>query len=113
MSHTSENSFYSGHVQIVGASTFFAAKAYADYYPDSKYKWVFYGVAALSTCTTGYLRMDAGVHFPSDVLLGMGMGTAIGILVPQFHKHKLIKDRNISFMPYLNTTTGGFVLTYN
>jgi len=113
MSHTSENSFYSGHAQIVAASTFFAAKVYADYYPDSKYRWVFYGIATLATCAEGYMRYDAGEHFPSDVLLGMGMGAAIGILVPQLHKHKLIKNRDVSFMPYVNTTNGGFVLTYN
>ena len=38
-----KNSFYSGHTALVATSTFFLARVYADYHPDSPYKWVFYG----------------------------------------------------------------------
>ena len=38
-----KNSFYAGHVALVATSTFFMAKVYADYYPESKIKWLMYG----------------------------------------------------------------------
>jgi len=108
----SKNSFYSGHVEVVAASTFFIAKVYADYYPNSKMKWVFYGVATAATAGMGYLRYEGGMHFPSDILLGSAMGALAGILVPHFHKHKLIRNPDLSIMPYTNDETKGFILTY-
>ena len=41
-----KNSFYAGHVALVATSTFFMAKVYGDYHPDSKAKWVFYTLLA-------------------------------------------------------------------
>jgi membrane-associated phospholipid phosphatase len=35
--------------------------------------------------TVGYLRMAAGYHYPTDVLVGAGVGTSIGLLVPWLH----------------------------
>ena len=80
------NSFFAGHVALVATSTFFTAKVYSDYHPHSRFKWVLYGVAAVATGTTGYLRHRAGKHFPSDILLGTAVGALSGILVPQAHK---------------------------
>ena len=68
------NSFFSGHVEMVAAPTFLIAKVYSDYYPDSKIKWVFYGFAAAITTATSYLRLKAGEHFPSDIILGAVSG---------------------------------------
>src|SRR5689334_21140777 len=84
-------SFYAGHVALVATSTFFMAKVYADYHPDSKAKWVFYTLAGGTTALTAYLRYSAGQHFPTDLLLGMAQGTLTGLLVPHFHKNKLLK----------------------
>ncbi len=94
-----KNSFYSGHTALVATSTFFLARVYADYHPDSPYRWVFYGSAGLATFLTGNLRVQAGQHFPTDVLMGGLVGTAIGFLVPYFHKNKLFEDPNLSLMP--------------
>jgi len=107
-----KNSLYAGHVALVATSTFFMAKVYADYYPESKIKWVLYGIASAATGTTAYLRYRGGFHFPSDILLGITQGTLAGILVPHFHKHKLIKDPNLSIMPYNNGESSGFTLRY-
>ena len=107
-----KNSFYAGHVALVATSTFFMAKVYGDYHPDSKAKWVFYTIAGAATGTTAYMRHAAGQHFPSDILLGISQGTLTGILVPHFHKNKIIKDPNLSIMPYTNGISSGFVLNY-
>jgi membrane-associated phospholipid phosphatase len=107
-----KNSFYAGHVALVATSTFFMAKVYADYHPDSKAKWVFYSLAGAATGVTAYLRYRAGQHFPSDLLLGTAQGTLTGLLVPQFHKHKLIKDPNLSIMPFGNGESFGFSCVY-
>jgi membrane-associated phospholipid phosphatase len=82
------NSFYAGHVAVVATSTFFVSKVYADYHPHSPWRWVFYGASAAATAGMGYIRLEAGKHFLSDVLLGAGIGIASGILTPQLHKNK-------------------------
>ena len=107
-----KNSFYAGHVALVATSTFFMAKVYSDYHPDSKAKWVFYTIAGAATAATAYMRHAAGQHFPSDILLGITQGTLTGILVPHFHKNKIIKDPNLSIMPYTNGVSSGFALSY-
>jgi membrane-associated phospholipid phosphatase len=107
-----KNSFYSGHVQVVAASTFLIAKIYSDYNPGSNVKWVFYTSAAALTLGTGYMRIYAGEHFLSDVLLGTTAGALTGILVPYFHKNKLIKNNNIGFTPVINNRYQGFNLVY-
>jgi hypothetical protein len=83
-----KKSFFAGHVALVGTSTFFMARVYADYYPDSPLKWVFYGTAGAMTAVTGILRNYAGMHFLSDVLVGATVGTLSGLLVPHSHLEK-------------------------
>ena len=107
-----KNSFYAGHVALVATSTFFMAKVYADYNPDSKIKWLVYGLAGAATGTMAYLRHRGGFHFPSDIILGVTQGTLTGILVPHFHKNKLIKDPNLSLLPYSNGQANGLTLVY-
>lgn len=107
-----KNSFYAGHVALVATSTFFMAKVYADYHPESKAKWVFYSAAGLATGTMAYLRHRGGFHFPTDILLGITQGTLTGILVPHFHKRPLIKNPNVRITPYINGESNGFALTY-
>ena len=107
-----KNSFYAGHPALVATSVFFMAKVFADYNPDSKFKWVGYTLAGGITAYTGYLRHRGGMHFPSDLLLGITQGTLTGILVPHFHKHKIIKDPNLSLLPYTNGFNHGLALVY-
>jgi membrane-associated phospholipid phosphatase len=108
----SKNSFFAGHVALVGTSSFFTAKVFADYHPHSKLKYFFYGAAIVSTAGTGYLRHRGGKHFPSDILLGTAVGTLSGILVPHFHKNKLFKDPNLSLLPYTTGQSHGLALNY-
>jgi membrane-associated phospholipid phosphatase len=101
-----KNSFYAGHVALVATSTFFMAQVYADYYPESGMKWVFYGVAAAATGATAWWRHRGGLHFPSDLLLGMAQGTLTGLLVPRLHRTRLIKNPNLSIMPFTGASHG-------
>jgi membrane-associated phospholipid phosphatase len=96
----SKKSFFAGHVALVATSSFFMAKVYAQYYPDSKLKWVFYGGAGVMTAATAVMRNLAGMHFLSDVLLGAGVGMLSGILVPGLHKIKPGKKPHLSFLPF-------------
>jgi membrane-associated phospholipid phosphatase len=80
------SSFFSGHTSFSSASTFFMAKVYADTNPNSKWKPYVWTGAAIVPLTTGILRIAAGKHFPTDVLVGYLVGAATGILVPHLHK---------------------------
>jgi membrane-associated phospholipid phosphatase len=79
-------SFYSGHT-----STAFAAATCGSYlftlrHPDSLWTIpVWLGTHALAGAT-GILRVQAGKHFWTDVLVGAVAGSAFGLLIPWLHK---------------------------
>lgn len=99
-----QRSFYSGHVAATATATFFAAKAYSDFNPDANGKvWVWTGAAVLPA-SVGVLRMEAGQHFLTDVLLGYVLGAGTGILVPELHKKKM---ENIDIYPSSGTSFNG------
>src|SRR4030095_11790155 len=66
-----KNSFYAGHVALVATSTFFMAKVYSDYHPNSGFNWVLFTIAGGATATTAYCRYAAGQHFPTDIIIGV------------------------------------------
>ena len=110
-SSNSQNSFFAGHVALVGTSVFFIAQAYADYHPDSKYKWVFYTGAGVMTGLTAYWRNKAGEHFPTDIALGSVIGVASGMLTPILHRTKIIRNKKLSISP-VTSNGAGLALLY-
>jgi membrane-associated phospholipid phosphatase len=94
MNQNAKNSFFAGHVEVIAVSTFFIASVYSAYYPESKVKWVFFALAGAASLGMGYLRLDAGMHFPSDILLGLAAGALSGTLIPYFHNHRIIKSHS-------------------
>ncbi|MEO1262858.1 MAG: phosphatase PAP2 family protein [Bacteroidota bacterium] len=88
MTTTAQGSFISGHTSMTAANTFFAAKVFSDYYPQSRWKPVVWSAAATIPALTGYLRVKAGKHYPTDVIAGYAVGAAIGYFVPHLHKRK-------------------------
>ncbi len=81
----SGHSFFSGHT----AAAFSMATSYSYLFtlrhPGSKLivpVWI--GTHALAAAT-GFLRVEAGRHFWSDVLIGAAVGSSIGLLVPYLH----------------------------
>ena len=92
---SSQLSFFSGHTSTAAATTFFTAKVWSDYHPDSKWKPVVWTAAAAVPAVTGYLRVKAGKHYPTDVATGYLVGALTGYLVPHFHKIKRGEKRKL------------------
>ncbi len=98
-SASAQASFVSGHTSLMAASTFFIASVYSAYHPNGKlipYIWV---SAAVLPAVTAYLRVEAGVHFPTDVIAGYALGAVVGIAVPALHRSK---ERKVELSPNLN-----------
>jgi membrane-associated phospholipid phosphatase len=110
LSGNNKDAFLAGHPALVATSLFFTAKVFADYHPDSKWKYALYGAAIAGTGATAYLRHIAGKHFPTDLLTGVTLGTACGILVPQLHKYRKSKTADLGFLPYLDGNAKGFTM---
>lgn len=98
LSQSARFSFFSGHTAETAANCFFVAKVFADYFPDSKWKPVVWGVAATIPAATGYFRYAAGKHYPSDILVGYAVGAFVGVMIPQWHK-KPGRKADLSFYP--------------
>ena len=58
-------SFFSGHTSITATNSFFTAKVFSDYYPDSKWKPMVWTVAASIPAITGYLRVRGCLLYTS------------------------------------------------
>jgi membrane-associated phospholipid phosphatase len=92
------------------AATFFAAKVFTDFNPDSKLKPYVWTAAAIVPAVVGYQRLRAGKHFLTDNLLGYGVGMACGILIPELHK---VKNENLSIQPVMGINQQGMSITYH
>ncbi len=77
-------SFFSGHTTMAFAlvsSSYTVAR-------ERDYRWSGAILAAglPLAASIGYLRMAAGKHYLTDVLLGAAVGTAVGVAVPLLHR---------------------------
>lgn len=99
------NSMFSGHTAQAAATSFFMAKVYSDYHPElGSKKYIYFGLAALPPLIVGYFRMKALAHFPSDILIGFGLGAVSGITVPALHRYK---DRKVHFSVAMTSSGPG------
>jgi len=98
--HT-RNSFYGGHPSAPAAATLFVASVYSTYHPHSAFRFALYGIAVAATGTTAYLRYKGGYHFPTDLAIGVALGSTYGLLIPHLHRCK--NGSSLSFAPL----TGG------
>ena len=90
-------SFPSGHTTSAFATAVFFSSVYSDYFPNSKWKPYIWGSSLLTASLVGYLRYESGAHFPTDVLAGAAIGSAIGYFIPHLHKKK--SSNNLSIQP--------------
>ncbi len=90
-------SFFSGHTSMAAASTFFLAKVYSDYHPHNRWRYAVWTAAGALPAVTGFLRIQAGKHFPTDVMVGYVVGAATGYLVPFVHQK--LKQRQLRPQP--------------
>jgi membrane-associated phospholipid phosphatase len=95
-------SFYSGHVASLTASAVFVAKVYSDYHPDAN-KFVVYGLAAVPSLSMGVIRFMTLDHFPSDIAVGLTVGTLCGFLIPELHR---VGGDGLSMGAYSSPTMG-------
>lgn len=112
-----QRSFFAGHTAATAAATFFTAKVFHDFNPNSPalpYVWA--GAIAVPAYV-GYLRTKAGKHFLTDNIIGFGIGAACGILVPEIHKKD---NENLDVYPTVSynvlgtgINTKGIGMTYS
>jgi len=81
-----KESFFSGHTSNSFASAIFLSSVYSAYYPDSRWSPYIWGGSLGLAALVGYLRYESGKHFPTDVITGAVWGSAVGFLVPYFHR---------------------------
>ncbi|WP_345111811.1 phosphatase PAP2 family protein [Hymenobacter algoricola] len=104
-SKISTNSFFAGHTGHTATATFFAAKVFHDFNPDSPAQPFVWGAAALVPAVVAYSRMEAGKHFLSDNIVGYAIGATAGIVVPQLHKSA--RRTGYSFTPIQGLNVNG------
>jgi membrane-associated phospholipid phosphatase len=102
---TATRSFFSGHVAASATATFFAAKVFSDFNPDSKLKPYIWTAAISIPAAVGALRIESGQHFLTDVVLGYAIGAAAGYFIPEMHKTS--NDTGLSIDPVMGFTPIG------
>lgn len=79
--------FFSGHTSdafAVSIATYVTLSRL-----HSRYRYVALGVGLAASTFVGVSRVAAGDHFPTDVLVGAGVGASIGWLVPALHSRHI------------------------
>jgi hypothetical protein len=104
--HIATNSFFAGHTAHTAAATFFAAKVFHDFNPDSPAQPYVWGAAAVVPAAVAYFRLEAGKHFLSDNLVGYAVGATMGVVVPQLHK--VAAGRGVSLVPLQGVNVNGY-----
>jgi membrane-associated phospholipid phosphatase len=79
-------SFFSGHTSSVAYNGFYMAQIFSTYYPQSRFKTLVWALGAGLPVLTGVLRVQAGKHFPSDVLVGYAVGAGVALINHRLHK---------------------------
>ena len=95
-------SFFSAHVAVSSSMTFFAAKVYADTHPNSKWKPLVWSGAVVLPALTAWASIEAGQHFPTDVVAGFAVGAAIGYFIPVLHLKNKGKEEGWLLQPNMN-----------
>ena len=79
-------SWPSGHTATAFAGAMFTSEVHARLHPDRTSRHWIRGGSLTLAALTGYLRLRAGNHFPTDVLAGAAIGGLIGWAVPALHE---------------------------
>lgn len=83
-----QGSFYSGHSSAAFATAVFTGMWFQKMYPDSRWiPWVWGGSLGVAA-TVAVLRVAAGKHFPSDIIVGALAGSAISYSVLKLHENE-------------------------
>jgi hypothetical protein len=107
LSSDAKMSFFSNHTTTAFASAVFLSTVYSDYNPHSEWRSCVWAGSLLAASVVGYLRYEAGMHFPTDILVGALMGSAIGYSIPWMHRSEI---NNVSVLPGAQNSEYGFSL---
>jgi membrane-associated phospholipid phosphatase len=107
LSDDTKRSFYSSHTTKAFAVAVFVSTVYGDYFSESEWKPIIWGSSLLFASTIGYLRYKSGKHFPTDIITGAIIGSALGYFVPFIHRTNE-SDLDVSFGINGNGSTMNF-----
>lgn len=93
-------SFFSLAATHAFAQATFLATVFSDHHPDSRYKPYVWIGSLSAAAAIGYLRYDAGLHYPSDIVAGALVGGGVAWLIPRLHR--VGRNRNITIAPTFN-----------
>ena len=79
-------SMFSGHTTFAFASAIFLSTVYSDYCPGSSWSPYVWAGSLSAATAVAILRVTSGQHFPTDVLVGAAVGSAIGYFIPVMHR---------------------------
>lgn len=79
-------SFYSGHTSFAFTSSVYTSKMFSELNINPDLNPVVWSINLLTASLTGYLRIEAGKHFPTDVIVGAIVGSTIGYFLPEIHR---------------------------
>ena len=97
------DSFPSGHTCAAFLSATFFSTTFVLENPNSRWRWpAIIGSHAIAA-SVGAMRMMAGMHFLTDVLVGAAMGSFYGWLIPILHVQR---NRNENTFPVKLTGNG-------
>ncbi len=104
LSPDSRMSFFSNHTMAAFASAVFISTVYSEYNRTSKLRPYIWAGSLLAAGTIGYFRYEAGMHYPTDLIVGAIIGSAIGYIVPWMHR----ANNEISILPRSSNSDYGF-----
>ncbi|WP_405324268.1 phosphatase PAP2 family protein [Fibrobacter sp.] len=87
-------SFYSGHASTAFTVAVFTGTWFSEIYPNSQYRGLVWASSLTLAGAVGALRVVAGKHYPTDVVVGALVGTGVSFGVLKLHE---ICKKKISF----------------
>lgn len=99
-------SFYSGHVSFAFSLATAASYTFTLRHPKSPWRWVVWPALMAIASIEPVLRIYAGDHFPTDVIVAAVAGSAVGLLIPAFHRRTArSKPKILTDLRLVPTTT--------
>jgi len=87
-------SFYSGHASNAFTIATFTSYTWWSNHPTSNSRYAVAAITYSAATSIAVLRVAAGKHFPSDVIVGAAVGSLFGWLVPWLHKTQSKPSQN-------------------
>lgn len=92
-SHDGRNSFFSGHTAMAFSSAVFLAYNFEKSDNPRYAKNILWLSSIALASSTGYLRIIAGKHFLTDVIVGALIGSTVAILISEsYHKNFIVTN---------------------